>query len=493
MRFGKENQVDVFSIARYARATVFLYVFAFMHHTTEKNNASVTITITVLPEEYQHHLEKAAKRISDRSAIRGFRKGKAPFDIIKKEVGDMAILEEALESIVHEFYYTAVLEEKLDVVGMPKIDVKKIAPANELEFSATVALFPSVSVANPDTITVKKRSVSVDPSQIDKTLAALRGMRAKEAAKSGPAAKDDAIVIDMAMTVDNVPIEGGQANDYRVYLNEDHYIPGFNDQLLGLEKGSTKEFSLTFPDTHYQKQLAGKKVAFIVTAKEVFDRELPELTDEFAKTLGQESAQKLRERIEQNIFEEEQKKANDAAEIEILEKMIDASSFGEIPDILIDAEREKMMFELRRDLERHNVSIDQYLGDIKKKEKDLFEEFKERAVRRVKASLLSRQIAQEQNFTVEDAELQSELAALKDIYKDNAEYRDRLKRPEVKDTIAIQLQNKKVMAWLKAKILGEDMMDDPNLSKMGCKDCNDENHDHTHGDSHGHANTPPSA
>ena len=217
-----------------------------MHHTTEKNNASVTITITVLPEEYQHHLEKAAKRISDRSAIRGFRKGKAPFDIIKKEVGDMAILEEALESIVHEFYYTAVLEEKLDVVGMPKIDVKKIAPANELEFSATVALFPSVSVANPDTITVKKRSVSVDPSQIDKTLAALRGMRAKEAAKSGPAAKDDAIVIDMAMTVDTSLLKEDKPMIIACISMKTITFQDSTTSCLGLKKEAQKNFLSRF-------------------------------------------------------------------------------------------------------------------------------------------------------------------------------------------------------------------------------------------------------
>ena len=427
-----------------------------MSHTLKKlDKSQVELTITVTPIDYQKHLEKAAVRISERAAIKGFRSGKAPYEIVKKEVGEMNILNEALEHIIQETFFNAVVSEKLDTVGMPKIDIEKLAPGNDVIFRATVALLPAVKLADIKKISVKKEVKPTTEKDVEEILNAIRGMHAKEVLKTGVAEKTDKLVIDMDMYLDKVPVEGGQAHDYQVYLSEQHYIPGFNEQLVGLKKDETKEFSLDFAPTHYQKHLAGKKVDFKVKVKDVFERQLPELDDELATKLGQGGLIKLKELINSNITAEHEQKAEQKAEIELLDKIVDGSVFDAIPDVLIDAERQKMFYELKHNLEHQGITIEQYLEQIKKKQEEVMDGFKAQAEKRAKAALASRQVAKEQKIVVSDEEIDKEIKMMEDVYKDNKEHIERLKHPEVRDTIAMSLQNRKVMEWLKSVCLNK--------------------------------------
>jgi trigger factor len=252
--------------------------------------------------------------------------------------------------------------------------------------------------------------------------------------------------------LDKIPVEGGQAKDYRVYLGEDHYVPGFNQEVAGLQKGDEKEFSLDFPPTHYQKNLAGKKVNFKVKVKDVYERELPEANDDFAKNFGQESFIKMKELIRGNLQEEAGRLADQKYETDILDALISQSEFEVIPDVLINAERQKMFYELKADLERHQIPIEQYLQNINKKEDELFEEFRAQAEKRAKAALISRQVAQENIITVDDEDVDKEIKMLEEMYKDNKEYMERLKLPEVRNAIAVSMQNKKVVEWMKKEM-----------------------------------------
>ena len=422
----------------------------------ELEKSQIELTITVGPKDYEKHLEKAAQRISARTKIKGFRPGKASFEVVKKEVGAMNILNEALEQIVQESFYEAIRSEKLDTIGMPKIEVEKMAPDNDIVYKATVALLPKVTLPDLTKIKVEKKVKLVEDKHVDEVIDNLRKMQAKEVIKNNKkATAEDKLVIDMDMFIDNVPVDGGQAKDYQVYLSEPHYIPGFDKELVGLGKDEAKEFELNFPKDHYQKHLAGKNVKFKVKVKDVYERQLPELSDELAKNLGQESLAKLKELINTNLVSEAEDKANQQAEIEILDAIIEKSKFEDIPEVLVDAEREKMFYELKKDLERNGVSIEQYLNDIKKKEDELFNDFKAQAEKRAKAALISRQVAMEQNIHVHDEEIDGEIKLMENMYQHNKEYMDNLKKPEVRDSIAMVMQNRKVMQWLKHKIMGE--------------------------------------
>lgn len=423
------------------------------HKLKKMEGSEIELTITVSPAEYEKHTKKATQRISERKAIKGFRAGKAPEDRIKKEFGEMSILQEALEDIIRDTFYHAVTEEKLETIGMPKIDIEKMAPGNELVYKAVVGIMPKVKLADLSKIKIEKKEKKVDEKQVEETVDALRGMNAKEIIKNGPAEGSDKLVVDMEMFFDKVPVDGGQAKDHQVYLGENHYIPGFNEKVKGMKKGDEREFSLTFPEKHYQKHLAGKLIDFKVKAKEVYERQIPEMTDDMAKTLGQENVAKLRELIKQNLEKEAENKAEQATEIEMLEALIAKTNFEPIPQVILDSERQKMFYELKNDLDRHGITVEQYLGDIKKTEKELFEDFKAQAEKRAKAALISRQVAIEQNIKISDEELKKELDNMREIYKNEKETLSRLDDHGVQDSIATAMQNKKVIKWLKEQII----------------------------------------
>jgi trigger factor len=427
-----------------------------MKHTVKTlPNSEVELTITVSTKEYEPHMEAAAKRLSGRMAVKGFRKGHVPYDMMKKEVGEMALLQEALQSLVQATYVEAIQTEKLEIIGTPQIDVEKVAPGNDVVYKATVALLPEVILADATTLKVKRKETAIEENKVTETIDALRGMHAKEVIKKGVAEGTNKIVLDMDMTIDNVPVEGGTAKDYQVYLSEDNHIPGFNKEVAGLKKDDEKEFTLEFSKTHYQKNLAGKKVDFKVKVKEVFDRQLPDMDEEFAKKLGQTDVKALTEIIRKNLENEAKQKTNQQFEIDILDAMIEKTKFDTIPEVLINSERQKMFYELKRDLEKNGVSVEQYMKDIKKTEDELFEDFRAQALKRAQAALISRQVALEKKLVVSEEEIDTEIDTMKQAYAQNKEAQENLTKPEVRDSIATVLQNKKVVQYLVEQVEGK--------------------------------------
>ncbi len=425
-----------------------------MEHTSKKLKGSeMELIITVTPAEYEKHLKKAAEAIANRTAIKGFRKGHAPYDIVKREIGEMHIMNEALEGILQETFYQAVTKDGLETIGMPKVTMEKMAPGNDLVYKAVVSLLPAVTLPKLEKIKVEHKAKPVTETDIDDVITNLTKMQAKEVVKAGKSTKEDKVVIDMNLFVDNVPIEGGQAKDYQVYLSENQHIPGFNDHLVGVSKDEEKEFTVPFPKDYYNKTLAGKEGTFKVKVKEVYERQFPEVTDEFAKKVGQDSVAKLRELLQHNLEHEAFHKADEVAEIEMFDALIDKSKFEEIPEVLVDAERKKMFYELQRDLERNGVSVEQYLNDLKKSEEDIQKDFTEQATKRAKAALISRQIAKDENLTVGEDELKAEIERMQKEYKDHPEYLENLTKAEVQDSVRTYMVNRKVIEFLKEKVL----------------------------------------
>lgn len=425
-----------------------------MKHTKKQlGKSELELTITLEPKEYQKDMEEAAERLSQRAAIKGFRPGKAPYDFIKQQMGEIKIMEEAVESIIQRTFFEIIKEEKIDSVGMPKINVEKMVPGNDFIYKAIVALIPKIKLIDFKKIKVESKPIEITDEEINKVLTDLQKMQTKEVAKVGKAKKEDKVLIDMDMFISGVPVEGGQAKDHQVYLSEEHYIPGLKEQLIDLSKDDTKEFNLRFPKNHYQKHLADKDVDFKIKVKDVYELTLPELNDEFAKKLGQESVDKLKELLKENMTREAQMKENQRLEADILEQMIEKSEFEEIPQILIDSEKRKMFYELKHDLEHHGIEMEQYLKDIKKTEEQIFQDFEQQANKRVKAALVSRQIAVDNNIKVEKEDLDKELELIKKTYAHDEKILENLKRPEVLDNIIGTIQNRKVLEFLKAEVI----------------------------------------
>lgn len=423
------------------------------HELKKLEKSEMELTITVAPADYQHDLEHAAKHMAEVAAIKGFRPGSAPYDIVKQQLGEQKIMETALEEIVRENFYKAVEAEKLQTVGMPVITIEKLAPGNDIVFKAKVALLPSIKLADLNKIKVDAKPTEIGEQELKAVLTDLQKMRMKEVLKDGAATKEDKIVVDMDMFIEKVSVEGGQAKGHQVYLNEEHYIPGFAEQLHGLKKDEEKEFSLKFPKEHYQKHLAGKDVDFKVKAKDVYSLELPELNDEFAKGFGQKDLTALQALLKENLTKEAETKESQRIEAAILEQIVAQSEFGDIPTVLITAEKQKMFNELKHDLEHRGIEMEKYLLDIKKTEDEIFRDFAEGADKRVKASLVARQVALDNNIKVDKAEVDKEIEMIRTTYGNDPKVEENLKRPEVLDTVAHMVQNRKVVEWLKEKVV----------------------------------------
>ena len=417
--------------------------------------SQVELTITVEPADYKKEMEAAALRISERAAIKGFRPGKAPYEMVKQQMGEIKIIEEAMQSIVEKNFFDATKKEKLDTVGMPQITIIKVAPGNDLVFKAVVAMLPKIKLGNFTSVKIKHRAKEIGDKEVNDVLNDLKKMQTREILKSETAAKNDKVVINLEMFIDKVPVEGGQAPNHQVYLNEDHYIPGLAEQLLGLKKDDSKEFSLKFPKEHYQKHLAGKDVDFKIKVKDVVELQHPEINDEFAKTLGQENLEKLKTVLRDNLTQDAKQKDDQKVEIEILDSLIASSEFSDVPEVLINAEKTKIFHELKHSLANQGIEIEKYLKDIKKSEEDIYKDFSEQALRRVKAALVSRQVALENNIKAEKSDVDEEIKMIKAAYPDNKNVEENIKKPEVLETLALTIQNRKVLAFMKEKILGQ--------------------------------------
>jgi trigger factor len=258
------------------------------------------------------------------------------------------------------------------------------------------------------------------------------------------------IVVDLEMKKDGVVLDGGTSADYKIYLNEPHYIPGFTDHVLGQKKGDVKTFEVTFPKDHYQKHLAGKPVSCTVTVKDVFELRLPALDDEFAKGLGMESLEKLKELLTSNLTKEAEQKADEASEIELLEKLVRGSKFGEIPDLLINEEVRRMVHELEHAAEHQGMNFKDYLSQLKKSTDQLRLEMVPRAIERVQTAVMIKEVAKREDVKVTDEELDAEIDRILSGVEDK-DTRERVSSPDYREYVAAQMRNRKTLDILKKK------------------------------------------
>lgn len=437
--------------------------------------SKVKLSFVVTPEEAKPYLDETVTDMSQAKPIPGFRPGKAPYAEIIKAYGEMAVWEAALERIVRASYVKAILDNELDPVGSPEISVEKLTPNQDIAFTVIAPLAPIVELmADYKKPRVTFKAVEVSDEQVEKALKELRMMQRKETASTEALEKDGAIVIDLEIKKDNVILEDGTANNYRIYMTEPHYIPGFTDQLVGMKAGEEKTFSLKFPEEHYQKHLAGQSVDFHVKAKTVYTLDLPELNDEFAKTLGQASMEALKSLIKKNLSLEEEGRAKEKSEIELLDKLVDETRFSDIPEMLVNEEVIKMLHELERSVEERGMRMEDYLASIKKTRDEMKLEFAPQAMRRIRAATLIKHVAKAEGIKISDEEADAEVdRILAGIPGTDKETRDRVSSPEYHEYVAIMMRNRKALDLLRKSGIEGYPADHEH-------ECDDEHCDHQH-------------
>jgi len=414
----------------------------------EKSQIELNVELSV--EEFKPFLIQGAEAISQSLKIDGFRPGKAPYDIVKQKVGEMGILEEAANIAIRKKIDQVIKENvEKEPVGQPQVDITKLAPENPLEFKIVLAILPEITLGEYKDLKIKKEKAEAADEEIERTLNDLREMRTKEVIVDREVKETDKIIVDIEMFLDNVPVEGGKNKDTAIMMGREYVVPGFDKKLVGAKKGDVREFSLPYPEDFHMKNLAGKMVEFRVVIKEVYERELPELNDDLASAFGLKKLDELKENLKKSIEAQKEKEKNLKVEREMLDKIIDNAKFGDIADVLISHESRTMMVELEHNIEEQGGKLDDYLSSMGKTSEAMMLELMPEAVKRVKVSLIIREIAKQEKMKVEAKEVEEHIEEMKKHYRDNKEAMGRITSPQYADYITNVLASRKVVNQLR--------------------------------------------
>lgn len=425
-----------------------------MNNQITKNRVSETrieLLVTVSYSDLAAYLDKAAAKLSTHIKIEGFRPGKVPLDIMKRQVGELAILEEAAKELIDRTAGKTIANEIKDeeVIGRPELSITKLALGEDLEYKIGIETLPTVTLSTYQGFDIKAEEAAVTDEEFAKALDQLQEMQVEELATDKEIAMGDKAIVDIKMYLDSVPVDGGQAKGVAVILGKNYVVPGFDKELVGLKKEATKDFELMFPADHHQKNLAGKKVEFNVTINEVLARQLPVIDDAFATKLGLESADKLQAEVRNNLLKQKQTKADEKTELAILEQLVSANPIANLPESLVHSEAHQMLHEMEHNITGMGGKFSDYLLSIKKTHDQLLAEFKPEAEKRIKVALLMREIAKAEKLEAADSDIDAELAHLQAHYQGQAEALSRISSPEFRREAAGRIVNRLVIAKLK--------------------------------------------
>ena len=415
----------------------------------EKNDlgkAQFELVVEMSYDELKPYYDQGAKKVSQEVKIDGFRSGNVPIEVLRQKIGDMTILEEAANIAIHKSIDNIFKDNiEREIVGQPKVEITKLAPENPLEFKIVVAVLPEIKLGEYRDLKIKKKKVEIADAEIEKILNDLREMRVKEILSDGEIKDGGKVLIDIAMFLDKVPVEGGQGKDAAIIIGKDYIVPGFDKKIIGAKKGDVREFELPYPEDFHMKNLAGKMVDFRVTVKEVYTRELPALDDDFAAAFGLKKFADFKDNVKKSVESQKEKEADQILEKEIIEKILEKTRVNDIPELLIEHESHNMVHELEHTIEEQGGKFEDYLASIKKTHDQMILELLPEAVKRVKASLLIREIATKENIKVSDEEVEKHLEEMKKHYHDNQEILAKLRSPEYFNYVYNVFASKKVV------------------------------------------------
>ena len=398
---------------------------------TRKNlpKAQVELTVELNSEDIKPHLVQAARHMSQHMNIAGFRPGKAPYDIVKRELGEERIFQDGLDDVVNGSLIQAMQQEGIYPYGEPNLKLDKLVPLQEVSYTVTMDVYPEVKLGDWPTDKVKKPETVISKEEIDAAVLDLAKMLVREEPVDRPAAVNDGAVIDFDVLVDGVPIEGGSAKDFNIVLGEGKMIPGFEDQLVGMKNGETKDYKNIFP-ADYKAELAGKEAEFKIAMKQVLSRSVPDIDDELAKKLGVADKAELLAKMEANIKKEKSDKDRQRAEIDAVKKVVDAATIGELPPKMVHDEVHRILNEFEHDLSHQKIDMQSYLSGLNKTAADLEKEFEPKAIERLKTSLVVDEVANQEKLSVNEKEVGSEWNKQKQYYANQPDVLAEVSKPE---------------------------------------------------------------
>lgn len=421
-----------------------------MNVTVEKlPKSQVRLRVELAADEVRPFVETAAKELSKEHPVKGFRLGAAPLEVMRSTVGDEKIAEATVKALVPRTYVAALLEhDDIEAIGAPEVDVERFAIGDSCAYRATVAVLPAVQLGEYRRVRVERRTVAVEEGEVARELERLRNLRATYLAVPRGATRGDRVEVDVAATMDRVPLEGGTERQ-TLLLGEGYLVPGFEEHLLGMKEGQTKTFSLTFPGGHHRTDLRGRGVDFTVTVRGVQQRILPELTDHFAQGLGQFSGlHDLKEKFTAHLREEKEAEERERTHRSLLDAVVSQAAFGEFPEALVERELDTMLAELKEGAAAMGLPFPEYLAQVKKGEAELRENLRAQALGRIRSGLALRAIARAEGIAVSEEEVAAELNEAVKQFSGPKDAERKVDLEALRDVAAGVVRNRKVFQLL---------------------------------------------
>ena len=421
----------------------------------EKNMAKLTIEAGA--DELEKAIEKAYQKQKKKISIPGFRKGKVPRQMVEKMYGKEVFYEDAANELIPDAYDKALDECEEDIVSSPKIEVVQIEAGKPFIFTATVALKPEVKLGKYKGVKVDQMDTEVTDEEIDQEINKERENNARNITVDNRPVKDgDITALDFEGFVDGEPFEGGKGEDYPLTIGSGAFIPGFEEQVVGHNTGDEFDVNVKFPEDYQAENLQGKEAVFKCTIKEIKEKELPELDDEFASEVSEfETMAEYRESVKKSLTEKKEKDAKNAKEEAAIQAVVEDSEM-EIPEPMLESQQKQMVDEFAQRITMQGLSMEQYFQFTGTNYQKMVEQVKPQALERIKSRLVLEAVVKAENIEVTEEDYEKELETMAEVYQ--------MEIAKVKDLMG-EREKKNIMQDLAVRKAAEFITDNAKESK----------------------------
>ena len=413
----------------------------------EKNMAKLTIEASA--EDLEKAIEKAYQKQKKQISIPGFRKGKVPRQMVEKMYGKEVFYEDAANELIPDAYDKALEECEEDIVSSPKIEVTQIEAGKPFVFTATVALKPEVKLGKYKGVKIGKIDSEVTEEEIDAEIEREREKNARNISVEDRPVKDgDMTALDFEGFVDGEAFEGGKGENYPLTIGSGAFIPGFEEQLVGAEIGKEVEVKVTFPEDYQAENLKGKEAVFKCTIKEIKEKELPELDDEFAGEVSEfDTMAEYREDVKKNLAEKKEKDAKNAREEAAVKAAVEVSEM-EIPDAMLETQQRQMVDEFAQRITMQGLSMEQYFQFTGTNYQKMVEQVKPQAEERIRARLVLEAIVKAEKIEATEEDYEKELETMAEVYQMDVAKAKELLGEKEKNNIMLDLAVRKAAEFV---------------------------------------------
>ncbi len=412
----------------------------------KKENSKVEIEFTMDKKEFNVELDKAFKKNAKKFKVQGFRPGMAPRAVVEQVYGEGVLYEFVIENTVDEAYRNAVIENKLEIVSRPELDVKQIGKDKDFIFVVNVCVKPEATVKDYKGIEVKKVSTRVTKKDVDEEIEKIREKNARIVSVEDRELKDgDISVIDFEGFVDGEAFEGGKAEKFELTIGSNQFIPGFESQMVGMKIGEERDINVKFPEEYHAENLSGKDATFKVKLHEIKEKILPEVDDEFAKDVSEfDTLEDYKKDLNKKVKESKENRAKVEKEQEAIDKFVEKVEVV-VPEGMIDEEVDKMVEEMNANLSYQGLNVDQYLQYMGITLEDYKREMRDQAEKRIKLDLGLEFVAKEEKIEVTDDEIDTKIKELSAQYGNKENDDSLLKNENARNYMRQQIAQEKTL------------------------------------------------